>query len=165
MILCAMAALVAVAVSDCVLLGQFGRPQVRVERLRGRTLFWVLALCVPAVLGGADVVAVAQEALSGHKELESISLPGNVNVCFRFIEGEGMLMLLAYSLGLFGIQMTQPVADVFSFLLALYLQQKTWRLVVPIHMVHLPLLQKEDKTLGVGQKEETKINQKVLLSL
>ena len=36
-------------------------------------------LTVPAVLGGADVVAVAQEALSGHKALESISLPGNVN--------------------------------------------------------------------------------------
>ena len=37
------------------------------------------ALTVPALLGGADVVAVAQEALSGHKALESISLPGNVN--------------------------------------------------------------------------------------
>lgn len=38
-----------------------------------------------------------------------------------------LLVVLAYSLGLFGIQMTQPVADVFSFLLALYLQQKTWK--------------------------------------
>ena len=32
--------------------------------------------------------------LNGHREKR---LPGNVNFCFRFIEGEGMLMLLDYN--------------------------------------------------------------------
>lgn len=38
-----------------------------------------------------------------------------------------ILVVLAYSIGLFGIQLTQPIADVFSFLLALFLQGKTWK--------------------------------------
>ena len=38
-----------------------------------------------------------------------------------------ILLVLAYTIGLFGIQLTQPIADVFSFLLALLLQGKTWK--------------------------------------
>ncbi|MBR2053872.1 MAG: MATE family efflux transporter [Clostridia bacterium] len=36
-----------------------------------------------------------------------------------------ILLVLAYTSGLFGIQLTQPIADVFSFLLALILMRKT----------------------------------------
>ena len=43
----------------------------------------------------AEMVGVSRQAVSavlnGHPEKR---LPGNVNVCFRFIEGEGLLMLL-----------------------------------------------------------------------
>lgn len=36
-----------------------------------------------------------------------------------------ILLVMAYTAGLFGIQLTQPIADVFSFLLALILMRKT----------------------------------------
>ena len=36
-----------------------------------------------------------------------------------------ILLVLAYTSGLFGIQLTQPIADVYSFLLALILMCKT----------------------------------------
>ncbi len=36
-----------------------------------------------------------------------------------------LILLFAYTMGLFGIQLTQPIADLFSFILALFLQGKT----------------------------------------
>lgn len=36
-----------------------------------------------------------------------------------------LILLFAFTMGLFGIQLTQPIADLFSFILALFLQGKT----------------------------------------
>lgn len=36
-----------------------------------------------------------------------------------------LILLFAYTMGLFGVQLTQPIADLFSFILALFLQGKT----------------------------------------